>query len=90
MTQCAIPGGTDIPGSWSFSLRTPSGRVLACVSNKVLLTYFGPRDPEDLFSTFASHIELLHEAALVRLRGGYTPAVEIQAYDIAAAMRRND
>jgi len=79
---------SHVPGSWSFSVRTPFGRVVACVSNDVLCTCFGARDHDEIFSAFTTQIQLLHEATLVHLEHGFSHVVEIAEEDIALALRR--
>lgn len=77
-----------VAGSWSFSVRTPLGRVIACVPNRVLNACFGARSEDEFFRTFTEQIKLLHEAALVRLEKGFYPMLEIDERDIAAALKR--
>jgi hypothetical protein len=88
VTELVCPQSNDIPGSWSFSVRTRFGRVIACVPNTVLCSCFGARSEEELFRVFTGQIQLLHNAARVRLEKGFCPLVEIEESDIAAALKR--
>jgi hypothetical protein len=88
MNEFARPQDGDLSGSWSFSVRTSMGRVIAYVPNKVLGSCFGARNTDESFRFFASHIQLLHEAALVQLEKGFSPVIEIKEENIAAALGR--
>lgn len=74
-------------GSWTFSLKLPSGRVVVRVSNTVLERCFGAPDGEDWLRVFASHVCLLRRAAMLRLEEGFVPCLELAQEDITVARR---
>lgn len=78
----------QVRGSWRFSVKTPFGRVIASMPNRLLCRCFGACDEAACWRAFAANVALLEKAALVHLEQDFCSTVEIGEQDIAGALRR--